>query len=146
MQELSYTKPTITLAAALRVVEGCVQSATEMGKPMSIAVVDSSGLLKAFADMDGAPPLAERVARQKAWSAAGWDMPTMDWLKFMGEDPILIEGIPRIPGLTVLGGGVPIRAAGLLIGGVGVSGSHYTEDEEVARAGVAALGHGDTTV
>jgi uncharacterized protein GlcG (DUF336 family) len=70
----------------------------------------------------------------------------MDWLKFMGDDPILIEGIPRIPGLTVLGGGVPIRAAGLLIGGVGVSGSHYTEDEEVARAGVAALGHGDTTV
>jgi uncharacterized protein GlcG (DUF336 family) len=142
MQELSYTKPTITLAAALQVVEGCVRSATEMGKPMSIAVVDSSGLLKAFADMDGAPPLAERVARQKAWSAAGWNMPTMDWLKFMGEDPILIEGIPRIPGLTVLGGGVPIHANGQLVGAVGVSGSHYTEDEEVARAGVAALRDG----
>jgi uncharacterized protein GlcG (DUF336 family) len=139
MPELSYTKPTITLAAALRVVEGCVQSATAMGKPMSIAVVDSSGLLKAFADMDGAPPLAERVARQKAWSAAGWNMPTMDWLKFMGDDPILVEGIPRIPGLTVLGGGVPLRAGSTLIGGVGVSGSHYTEDEQVAQAGVAAL-------
>ena len=142
MSELSYTRPTITLAAALRVVEGCVQSATAMGKPMSIAVVDSSGLLKAFADMDGAPPLAERVARQKAWSAAGWDMPTMDWLKFMGDDPILIEGIPRIPGLTVLGGGVPVRVGDTLIGGVGVSGSHYTEDAEVALAGVAALGDG----
>jgi uncharacterized protein GlcG (DUF336 family) len=141
MQDLSYTKPTITLAAALRVVEGCVQSATSMGKPMSIAVVDSSGLLKAFADMDGAPPLAERVARQKAWSAAGWNMPTMDWLKFMGDDPILIEGIPRIPGLTVLGGGVPIHVEGVLVGGVGVSGSHYTEDEEVAQAGVAVLGN-----
>jgi uncharacterized protein GlcG (DUF336 family) len=130
---------TLTLAAAQLVVRGCIEAADAMGKPMAIAVVDASGLPKAVVTMDGAALLAENVARQKAWSAVAWRMPTMNWIEFMGQDPVLQHGIPHIEGLTVLGGGIPLQVDGQTVGGVGVSGSHYTEDEAVALAGVDAL-------
>ncbi|MQA86017.1 MAG: hypothetical protein GEV03_15660 [Streptosporangiales bacterium] len=72
-----------------------------------------------------APYPSADVATQKAWSAVAWNMPTSDWLPFIKDDPVLLEGVPRISGLTVLPGGLPIRVGGALIGGIGVSGSHY---------------------
>jgi hypothetical protein len=47
-------------------------------------------------------------------------------------------GIVR-PRNVVFGGGLPIREGGLLIGGIGVSGGSAEQDEECARAGLAAL-------
>ena len=45
------------------------------------------------------------------------------------------------PGLEgLLEGGVPIMAEGQCIGAVGVSGVKSTEDAQIARAGIAALG------
>jgi uncharacterized protein GlcG (DUF336 family) len=45
-----------------------------------------------------------------------------------------------IDGLAMFAGGVPIQAAGVLVGAVGVSGAPSGEtDEECARAGVAAV-------
>ena len=38
------------------------------------------------------------------------------------------------------GGGVPVYKDGMLIGAIAASGGSPAEDEEVARAGVAALG------
>jgi uncharacterized protein GlcG (DUF336 family) len=138
---MSPTRPvtTLTLEAAQLVVRACVEAADARDKPMAIAVVDAAGHPKAVVTMDGAALLAEDVARRKAWSAVAWNMPTMDWVDFMGQDPVLQHGIPQIKGLTVLGGGVPLHVDGVTVGGVGVSGSHYTEDEAVARAGVDAL-------
>ena len=49
----------------------------------------------------------------------------------------MVGGIDR---LVVFGGGYPIKAGDEIIGGVGVSGGHYTQDMEVAKAGLAAAG------
>jgi uncharacterized protein GlcG (DUF336 family) len=106
---------------------------------MSIAVVDPGGNLKALVRMDEAPLLSIEVARQKAWSAVAWNMPTVEWIPFIKDDPVLLEGVPRIPGLTVLPGGLPIRVGEALVGGIGVSGSHYSEDVAVATAMLAVL-------
>ena len=46
--------------------------------------------------------------------------------------------VPEIDGL--LEGGVPIMADGHCIGAVGVSGVKSTEDAQIAKAGIAALG------
>ena len=40
----------------------------------------------------------------------------------------------------MFGGGYPIRDGKDLIGGIGVSGGHYTQDMEIAKAGLAAIG------
>lgn len=41
--------------------------------------------------------------------------------------------------LVVFGGGYPIKTEDGIIGGLGVSGGHYTDDMEVAQAGLAGL-------
>ena len=40
----------------------------------------------------------------------------------------------------MFGGGYPIVVDGALVGGVGVSGGHYSEDMQVAEAGLSAAG------
>jgi uncharacterized protein GlcG (DUF336 family) len=127
----------VTVALALEMVQAAMARATELARPMSIAVVDSGGNLKAFARMDGSPLLGAGVAQQKAWSAVSWNMPTTEWYPFIKDDPVLVEGVPRIPGLSMLPGGFPIRVDGELVGGIGVSGSHYSHDADVARAAFA---------
>jgi uncharacterized protein GlcG (DUF336 family) len=137
MTEAAHPAFSVTAALALEMVSAAAARADELGKPMSIAVVDAGGNLKAFVRMDGSPLLGGGVAQQKAWSAVAWDMPTSEWVPFISDDPVLVEGVPRIPGLTVLPGGFPIRVDGQLVGGIGVSGSHYSEDADVARAAFA---------
>ncbi len=45
-------------------------------------------------------------------------------------------GIDR---LVVFGGGYPIKVGGAVVGGIGVSGGHYSQDMEVAQAGLSAV-------
>jgi glc operon protein GlcG len=44
-----------------------------------------------------------------------------------------------MPGVTPVQGGVPIVVDGECIGAVGVSGVQSQEDEQIAKAGIAAL-------
>ena len=40
----------------------------------------------------------------------------------------------------IFGGGYPINLDGHLVGAIGVSGGHYEQDQQVAEAGLAAIG------
>ena len=40
----------------------------------------------------------------------------------------------------VFGGGYPITVGDEVVGGIGVSGGHYSEDQQVAEAALAVLG------
>jgi len=114
------SKSSITAEAAADVIRAAEQKANEIGVPMAIAVVDESGVLKAFVRMDGAPLLSVDLAKDKAYSAA------------------LLHGIVKTPRLVVFGGGYPLQFDGV-IGAIGVSGGHYEQDMVVAQAGAAAL-------
>jgi uncharacterized protein GlcG (DUF336 family) len=46
---------------------------------------------------------------------------------------------PGIDCLIVFGGGYPITVGEAVVGGIGVSGGHYSRDMEVAQAGLSAL-------
>ena len=111
---------------------------------MAIAVVDPDGTLKAFSRMDGAALLAVRIAQQKAWTAISFGLPTLGLWEFIKEDPPLLHSLPHQEDMILFGGGSPINVDGKMIGGIGVSGGHYSQDQECADAGLAALGTGDT--
>ena len=138
----SFEKSSITLEAAQQAVAAAAAKAVEIGVPMAIAVVDPDGTLKAFSRMDGAALLAVRVAQQKAWTAISFGVPTLGLWEFIKEDPPLLHSLPHQEDMILFGGGSPINVDGKMIGGIGVSGGHYSQDQECADAGLAALGAG----
>ena len=140
MADTTFDKPSITSALAHRVVAAAEAKADEMGHPFVIAVVDESGVLKAFSRMDGAALLSVQVAQDKAYTAIGFRMPTHGWHDFIKDDPPLALGAPSgIDRLVIFGGGYPITIGGKVVGGIGVSGGHYSQDQEVAEAGLAVV-------
>ncbi|HAH01294.1 MAG TPA: cobalamin adenosyltransferase [Ktedonobacter sp.] len=139
MAENTFQKASITSEAAQRMIVAAEAKAREMGKPMCIAVCDGDGTLKAFSRMDGAPLLSVQIAQDKAFTSISFGMATHDWFEFVKNDPPLLHGIIKTDRLIVFGGGYPIMTVGQMIGGIGVGGGHYSDDMEVAKAGLEAL-------
>ncbi|MBO0795616.1 MAG: heme-binding protein [Ktedonobacteraceae bacterium] len=135
----TFQKASITTEAVWRILAAAETRAREMGIPSSIAITDESGVLKAFTRMDGAALLTVQIAQDKAYTASSFGMATDGWHEFIKNDPPLLHGVIKTERLIIFGGGYPIQQDGMLIGGIGVSGGHYTQDMDIAQAGLAAL-------
>jgi uncharacterized protein GlcG (DUF336 family) len=136
----TFQKASVSTEMARRMIAAAEEKAREMGHPMVIAVCDESGVLKAFSRMDGAALLSVQVAQDKAYTATGFGMATEGWHDFIKDDPPLASGaVGGIDRLVVFGGGYPIKIGDQVVGGIGVSGGHYSQDMEVAQAGLAVL-------
>lgn len=135
------TRAGISADAAQRVVGAARDAAASLGSPVTIAVVDDAGVLKALAREDGASIASVELAIDKAYTAVamGFGVPTSDLFNFMKDDQQLLTAMTRPGRLTFLGGGTPIKAGGVVVGAVGVAGGHYSEDMKVAEAGAAAV-------
>jgi uncharacterized protein GlcG (DUF336 family) len=137
----AYKKTSITTALAHQMIAAAEAKATSMGHPFVIAVCDESGVLKAMSRMDGAALFSVQIAQDKAYTAVGFGLSSDGWHEFIKNDPPLAAGaVGGIDRLVVFGGGYPIKIGEEVIGGIGVSGGHYTQDMEVAKAGLAVLG------
>jgi uncharacterized protein GlcG (DUF336 family) len=134
------TQRSLSLDSADAIARAATEHAASMGKRMVVAVVDRAGELLVFRRMDGAPLLSVDIARNKAYTAAAFGISTDQWYDFIAEDPPLRVGIVHTPRLVVFGGGYPIQVDGELVGAIGVSGGHYSEDMEVAQAALSAVG------
>ena len=137
--KLTVEANTISLDLADKMMEAAREKAKEMGINFSIAIVDRVGNLKKFAIMDGAPVLSAEVAQNKAFSAAAYNRATHEWYDRIKDDPPLLHGIVHTPRLVTFGGGYPIKLGDELIGGIGVSGGHYSHDMQVCQAALAVL-------
>jgi uncharacterized protein GlcG (DUF336 family) len=136
----TFERPSVTTELARAMIVAAEQKAAQMGIPFVIAIADDSGVLKAFSRMDGAPLLSVQVAQDKAYTAVGFGMATDAWHDFVKDDPPLAMGATTgIERLVVFGGGYPIKVGDAVVGGIGVSGGHYTQDMEVAQAGLSAV-------
>lgn len=136
----TFQHASITLEAAQQAINAAERKAREMGVPMAIAVVDPDGTLKAFSRMDGAALLAVGIAQRKAWTAISFSTPTHALWEFIKNDPPLLHSLPQQENMVLFGGGYPIMLNGQMIGGIGVSGGHYSQDQQCAETGLAALG------
>lgn len=138
--EKTITKKCITLQMANAVMDAAEKKAKEKGILVSIAIVDEGGTLKALRRMDNAPLHSPAIAQSKAYSSVAYGLPTMEWYPMMEKDPPLLAGAPFFPGLCTMGGGWPLKIGKDVIGGIGVSGAHWHDDDECANAGVDVLG------
>jgi uncharacterized protein GlcG (DUF336 family) len=136
----TFDRPSVSTELARAMIDAAEQKAAEMGHPFVIAIVDDSGVLKAFSRMDGAALLSVQIAQDKAYTAAGFGLSTDAWHDFVKDDaPLAMGAAPGIDRLIVFGGGFPIMIGGKLAGAIGVSGGHYTQDMDVANAGLAVI-------
>ena len=130
------TKTALTLEDAQKILAAAKDEAVKQKWGVTIAVVDEAGLLLMLERMDGARPQTAEVATRKARSAAITHRPGKTW-----EDTVKTRpGVLNFPDAFHVQGGVPILYKGEVIGAVGVSGVQSSEDEQVAMAGIAALG------
>ena len=126
----TFERASVTTELARAMIEAAEQKAAEMGQPFVIAIVDDSGVLKAFSRMDGAPLVSVQVAQDKAYTAVGFGLATDAWHDFVKNDPPLAMGAaPGIDRLIVFGGGYPIKVGEAVVGGIGVSGGHYSQGQ-----------------
>jgi uncharacterized protein GlcG (DUF336 family) len=133
-------KVSVSTTAASILIDAACEHAAELGLAIAVAVVDESGILKAFRRMDGAPLIAVSTCRTKALTAAGFGLPTgTPWLEFIRGDPILEAGVPQLEDFTFLGGGHPLTVGAMVVGAIGVSGGHYRQDEACVQAALAAV-------
>jgi uncharacterized protein GlcG (DUF336 family) len=122
-----------TLANAAR------ESCNEAGYQVAVAVVDRSGLLQAFIRDRFATPHTVEVATRKAWTALSFRIPTSELERATAPETVMM-GIREASNALMVGGGLPIEAAGSLVGGIGISGAPGGDlDEDCARDGLAAI-------
>ena len=105
---------------------------------VTIAIVDDGGHLLHLQRLDGAPPISAHIAPAKANTAALGRRESKVYEDVINGGRTSFLSAPTIHGM--LEGGVPMVKDGHCIGAVGVSGVKSSEDAQIARAGMAAIG------
>ena len=130
------TKACLTSADVKKMLAACIAEAEKNKWNVSIAIVDDAGLLLGFERMDGAAAISAKVAPGKAECSALTRQPSRYWEERIKDRPAFV----RFPAGLPLQGAVPIIHDGDCLGGIGVSGVQSAQDEQIAQAGLAALG------
>lgn len=107
----------------------------------NIAIVDSTLHLLHFIRQPTAKLTSISIAIDKAFTAAGHKQPTSAYKSPNFLPGGVAYGIHNSNGgrFMLIGGGVPIKIDGVVVGAVGVSTGTPAQDEEVATAGVKAV-------
>ncbi len=134
------TQPVLTLDAAKRIAASAEAKAKAQGWPCVISVVDASGSPIMLLRMDDAAVLAGvDLAPGKARTAALFRRPSGALEDAAnGQRPAVLSA----RGFVLMRGGLPIEVDGHVVGAIGVSADTPQHDEEIAKAGIAALANG----
>ena len=131
-------KPFLTLADVKRMAAAGEAQALANGWNVTIAIVDDGGHLLWLQRLDNAAPVSAQIAPGKARTAALGRRETKSYEDMINQGRTSFLSVPAVDGL--LEGGVPILADGQCVGAIGVSGVKSTEDAQICKAGIAALG------
>ena len=135
--QASFTTSSINLETATALTNAVRKACEQIGIDVAIAVTDTAGHLKAFQRTDKGSFLAVDVAIDKAWTAS-FGVTTHGWVKLLA-DPNMAQMAHR-PRLVAAGGGYPIKLGSTLIGGIGISGGNYTQDQQACEIALRHLG------
>ncbi len=130
------TRPCLTLDDCRKIGAAAQAEARKNNWIVVVAILDDGGHLLWLERMDGATPFNAQVAMEKGRSAAVSRRTTKNWEDRIAAGRNAVLNMPVLP----VQGGVPIMVGGECVGAVGVSGVQSHEDEQIANAGIAALG------
>ena len=129
-------KPSLTWADVKKMLAACEAEAVKNKWAVAISIVDDGGYLLGFERMDGAPTISAEVSLGKARTSAMTRRPSKFFEDRVKDRPAFIT----FPAGLLIQGAVPIMHQNECVGAIGVSGVQSHEDEQIALAGVAALG------
>ncbi|MDB5126228.1 heme-binding protein [Mucilaginibacter sp.] len=125
----------ITLTQSEQVLSQAKAKANEIGVPVNIAIMDTTGYLKTLQRMDDAFIGTIDVAIQKAKTAMLFRMNTEQVGEFLKPEAAAYGLENTNGGLVGFAGGMPIKQGGKIIGYIGVSGGAIPQDFSIATAG-----------
>jgi uncharacterized protein GlcG (DUF336 family) len=128
--------PRLTLEASEKIARGAIAACRKKGIQIGVTVVDRSGDAMVFMRDTLAPRVTIEISRQKAYTAVNFNAP----LSSMEDRFTKPFAIGKVDGIVFSAGGIPIEAAGNIVGAVGVSGAATGEqDEACAREGINTI-------
>ena len=134
----------LTHAGAKTMAASAVEKASAAGIAVSVAIADAGGHVLVIERMDGGRFHTVHSATTKAVCAAsnrratssqGAQAQPLDVVHALGL--ALAAGPQR---WTAMEGGCPVIVDGECVGGIGVSGGTWEDDQAIARTGVEAIG------
>ena len=129
----------LTTTEAQRMLQAAQVKAQQMGVKVSISVVDGRGDLLTMVRLDGVSWRTAGISKGKAYASANFGVPSAD-LTDRAASPVMQSFMASVPGECVPArGAMPVLRDGRVLGAIGVSGAKAEEDEEIAKAGAAAL-------
>jgi uncharacterized protein GlcG (DUF336 family) len=134
---------TISLEQARQLIIIVQRKAVELGKPITVAVVDAGGFVVSCERMDGARPLQPSIATAKAYTAAIMQRHSrmlMEWSNTQPQFFAQISTMGHHP-IVATGGGMTLRRDGIIIGGLGIAGGTGEEDEQLGESTLAEAGY-----
>ena len=129
----------LTLDAAMELAQASLADCRKRGYQVTIAVVDRFGTVQVILRDRFAGPHTPETARRKAWTAISFRTNTLSLAELTqaGKEP---SGVRFVSEALMVGGGVPVEAAGSIVAGIGVSGAPGgDQDDACARAGIEAI-------
>ena len=132
------SKPVMMLDDVKKIAAAAEAEALANKWAVTIAIVDDGGNLLWLQRLDGAAALSSFIGPAKARTAALGQRETKVYEDIINTGRYSFLSAPTVEGM--LEGGVPIMVNGQCVGAVGVSGVKSTEDAQIAKAGIAALG------
>ncbi len=130
-------KKVLTLAAAKKMAAAAEAEATKNSWRVVIAIVDDGGHLLYLQRTDETQIGSIDIAIGKATTSVALKRPSkaVEDIIAGGRNAFL-----GVKGMTPLQGGLPIMVDNKLVGAIGVSGVTSQQDEQIAKAGLEALG------
>jgi uncharacterized protein GlcG (DUF336 family) len=137
--DATFTTRGLTIETATKAAQAALAACRKAGYQVGVALSDRSGVLQVFLRDRFAGAHTVEVAAKKAWTAASFRMTTTA-LAAETQAGRPMSGIRSAENVMAIGGGLPIEAAGAVIGAIGVSGAPGGEaDDMCAKAGIDAI-------
>ena len=134
----------LTLALARKICDASLAKCREMKlKPMSIAVLDARGCVKASVAEDGTSLMRNEIAYGKAYGSLALGMGSRAIFKRANEQPYFVDAVSTMTrgAMIPVPGGVLIQDKNsALLGAIGISGDTSDNDEAACVAGIEAAG------
>lgn len=134
----------MSVEIAQQAATAAMKTCRDRGFSVAVAVVDRGGNVQVLLRDRFAGPHTISTATQKAWTANSFRQSTAQLAGLLEEKRIPSQ-VANNPGALLVGGGLLVRAAGEVIGAIGVSGAPPGKSErdsidgDCARSGIAAI-------